>query len=563
MTVSRAHRPGRLRRALARLAYRNPIYTMMIGGRVPSALSVVPPDPWSGDPENGNLLLNNALRSAGETQTFILNFNGLIAPDWTPPAASSVWLEALHGFGWLRDLRAIGGDMARRRARALVLSWLDVYGKWDALAWAPEIAGARIVNWIALHDFFCASADDEFRHRVFDSLVRQTRHLARVVPGRLDGHDLLTALIGMVVGGICLPGQTRVLAEGMRQLERELSRQILADGGHIERNPSVQMTVLRQLIDLRAFLRTGRYAVPEFVQHTIDRMTPALRFFRHCDGALALFNGSREEDPSEVEAVLGHADARGRPLKSALHIGFERLIEGRTLVLFDVGKPPAPGIDRNAHAGTLSIEMSVGKERLIVNCGAHPAESEAWHSALAATAAHSTLVLAETNSSEVLEGGGIGRRPAHVGCERQETDGAALVVGTHNGYATGFGFLHRRRVFLSDNGDDLRGEDVIEPVLGIDPTPQTFVVRFHLHPSVRPDFVANTDQILLTLPSGQCWRLMAAGGAIDINESVYCGSGEEPQRSRQVTITGTAGRQGAVVKWGLRRERKVAAVAPV
>jgi uncharacterized heparinase superfamily protein len=556
MTATRAHRPGRLRRGLARLAYRNPLYTaLVIGGRTPPALAVVPPDPWTGEPRTGASLLNGVYAAAGQAIPFIRQTGGLISPDWRPAAASHGWLKALHGFSWLRDLRAVGGDMARRRARALVLSWLDAHAAWDDLAWSPEIAGARIANWIALHDFFCASADDDFRRQVFDSLARQARHLSRVVPGRLDGHDLLTALFGMAHGGISLPGQSRLLAEAMRQLDRELSRQVLADGGHVERNPSVQLAVLRQLIDLRGALRAGRYAVPEFVQHTIDRMTPALRFFRHCDGGLALFNGGREEDPAVVDAVLGQADARGRPLKSALHVGFERLIAGRTLLLMDVGRPPAPGIDAEAHAGTLSIEVSVGKERLIVNCGAHPAESDAWHAAMAATAAHSTVTIAETNSSEVLEGGGIGRRPTHVGCEREETEGAALVVGSHNGYAPGYGFLHRRRVYLADNGDDLRGEDVIEPVLGLEPVPQTFVVRFHLHPDVRIEMTGNGDQALLHLPSGQSWRLRAAGGTIEVAGSVYCGWGDEPRRTRQVTVTATASRQGAVIKWGLRRER--------
>ena len=64
--------------------------------------------------------------------------------------------------------------------------------------------------------------------------------------------------------------------------------------------------------------------------------------------------------------------------------GFHRLQAGRAIVVCDAGAPPPGrpgdpatglprGADRFAHAGTLSFEMSVGRERLIVNCGAAPA----------------------------------------------------------------------------------------------------------------------------------------------------------------------------------------------
>jgi len=298
--------------------------------------------------------------------------------------------------------------------------------------------------------------------------------------------------------------------------------------------------------------------VPESLQHAIDRMTPTLRFFRHADGGLALFNGGREEDTALVDTVLAQADARGRPLKSAPHTGFERLIAGRTLALLDTGAPPPPGLDRTAHAGTLSMEVSVGKERLIVNCGSHPSQRGRWRAALAGSAAHSTVVIADTNSAEVLESGGLGRRPSHVGCERQESDGAVLVVATHNGYSKGFGFLHRRRVYLADNGEDLRGEDILEPVIGSTPTDQPFAIRFHLHPRVEPLLIQGGAQVELRLPSGNVWRMRATGAVLELAESIYMGSGDEPRRTSQIVMQGQSSPEGITVKWALRRERKAA-----
>ena len=63
--------------------------------------------------------------------------------------------------------------------------------------------------------------------------------------------------------------------------------------------------------------------------------------------------------------------------------------------------------------------MSVGRERLIVNCGAFPAGPAEWRDATRATAAHSTLVIADISSSEIKPIA-LGRRPYVVEVQRQE-----------------------------------------------------------------------------------------------------------------------------------------------
>jgi uncharacterized heparinase superfamily protein len=533
-----------LRRGVRSFAFGNPLYNLTLGGRQVTGLVVVPTDPWPGDAATGHALIQGQFRLAGE----IMDAD---EPVWVQDGAGRPWLAALNGFEWLRDLRAAGGDAARRHARMLVSSWLDRNYGWNSRSWAPDILGARIANWISLHDFYCQSADDAFRARVFDSLARQTRHLSRVGPGPLAGADLIAAVRGLIFGGVALPGGEKALAQGLRLLEQELPRQVLPDGGHIERNPEQHMIVLRHLIDIRAALRCAKAEIPEALQHTIDRMTPALRFFRHVDGTLGLFNGGQEADPAMIEAVLTQADARGRPLKSAPHSGFERLLAGRTLILMDTGRPPPRGLDHEAHAGLLSFEISIGRERMIVNCGAHPARLGPWRAALAATAAHSTITVADTNSAEVLEGGGLGRRPGRITCERLESDGATLVEASHDGYVRAFGLVHRRRLYLSDNGEDLRGEDTLEG-----PGGHNFVLRFHLHPHVQVSLIQNGTAALMRLPSGMGWRLRASGGALGLSESIYLGSGDDVRHSRQITVTGDTVSDRTVVKWALRREKK-------
>ena len=142
---------------------------------------------------------------------------------------------------------------------------------------------------------------------------------------------------------------------------------------------------------------------------------------------------------------------------------------------------------------------------------------------------------------------GLGRRPGHVTAERQEANGAHWLEASHDGYKKGFGAIHRRRLYLAESGEDIRGEDVIEASAG-----QPYAIRFHLHPAVTANVQQDGEAVLLRLPSGG-WRLRAEGALLSLEESVYLG-GAEPRRAEQVVLTGKAdGPQH--VKWAITSVR--------
>jgi uncharacterized heparinase superfamily protein len=397
-------------------------------------------------------------------------------------------------------------------------------------------------------------------------MARQAQHLHRVLPAGLAGAELIAALKGLIAAGACLPGGEAWKRRGLTILERELPRQILADGGHAERSPARHLAVLRDLIDLRATLHKaeidkssalgghsheGQSGVPAALHEAIERMAPALHMFQHGDGGLALFNGACEDEGWRVDMVLQRAGGRRRALKDAPESGFQRLRAGRTTVLVDAGTPPPPGLDSGAHAGTSALELSIGRERLIVNCGAR-ADDPAWRRAQRATAAHSTLVLSDTNSSEVLAGPGLGRRAEITRCRREESEGAAWLEMVHDGYSHGFGQIHRRRLYLTADGGDLRGEDRLDPCRR-SARAAAFAIRFHLHPDVQAGLSQDGAAAILRLPKGGGWRLRAGGAVLGLEPSIYLGHHGEIRRGQQVVLTGHCPAQGVKVKWAIKR----------
>ncbi len=537
---------GDWRYSLGKLLYRSPIYGISLGGSAPDDLALVPPDPWPGDAVRGGAILRGEFCFADETVK-----GDRVA--WQAVGTGDAWRTSLNGFEWLKDLRAVGGDGARRRARALIEDWIDHHDQWHEHGWRPDVLGRRLYAWLGQHDFFCASANDAFRKRCFASITRQARHLSRTLPHGVAGEGRFAAIKALAAAGLCVHGHQSWAQQALELLDDDLAAQILPDGGHASRNPATLMEVLRHLVDLRGVLLAARYDVPQALHGAIERAAPMLRMMRHGDGGLALFNGAGEEQGAAIDMLLAQADARGRTPASAPNTGFERLIAGRTMVVMDVG---APADEETAHAGTLSLEVSVGRARLIVNSGARPGVREPWATAQRATAAHSTLIVDDTNSTELTKTGAARRTPRHVGCRREEAVGNLWLDAAHDGYEANFGLEHRRRLYLSADGDDLRGEDILTRIGDDTLRGRQFVIRFHLHPDVKASLAGDGNVVVLALPGGSVWRLRAAGGTMSLGETVYLGAPERMRRSQQVVIGGEIQPEGetvAEIKWALGR----------
>lgn len=520
--------------------------------KVPDAPARSFRDLWPGDAARGARLLRGEFEVLGTARRLEPAGDG-----WERGTGPITWSAAAHAFVWLRDLRALGTDTARLRARDLAEDWL-IRGAQEDLAQAPEVAAARVSAWLGHWDFLAATAEDNFRKKLLVRLAQDARGVIGSLPAEAMHRGALVTLKGAIAAAVALEEEAW-MARALRFLPGELERQFHPDGGHVERSPQQLLAAVQDLIEIRNLLHGAGINAPPVLSTVLERAGQALRLFRHGDGGLAQFNGTREEGAGLVDLVLTQGQARGRAPLLLEESGFHRLQAGRTLIIADAGVPPPQrardtttdlprGGDRFAHAGTLSFEMSVGRDRVIVNCGAAPAAEAEWRDALRATAAHSALVLADTNSSELREEG-LGRRPDRVEADRHESNGAQWLEASHDGWRKPFGALHRRRLYLAETGDDLRGEDLIEMAEAGAAVPG-FVVRFHLHPGVIATPQMDEVAVLLKLPSSHFWRLRAKGAKVAVEESLYIGGGE-PRRASQIVLSAEPGSD--TVQWAIGR----------
>ncbi len=523
-------------------------------GGYPMKLLAVPPALWRGDAHRGAMATRGVLATSGfELNTQIHSF--------ADARGSNDALGWLHGFAWLGDLATAqdtvtGAPVAER----LVKLWLADGKRYGALIWAPAVAGERLIQWLTHAPLLLSSNDQVYRSAVLTALGRFAKHLHGQADKAPDGLPRLTAIVGLGLAGLMLPGREAAEAKAAGLLGPLLDRHILPDGGFSTRCPEQLHSALRLILTLRAGYKTRGIIPPEGLLRAIDRAVPALQGLVMGDGALANFNGGAALTAQMIDDTLSIAEVAAKPLRNGAHSGFQRLEGGRAVLVMDVGPPPSGLAARTAHAGALSFEFSDGAQRLLINCGGDAARPSAVTGALRdavrRTAAHTALTLAGQDSTLVGADGRLGKGISEVVATRQENELGSWLDGAHDGYGARFGLRHRRRLFLNANGRDLRGEDRLEPCRSVKASgPHRVDIRFHLAPHITAVATQGGSGVALKIPGGAAWMFRAVGAVVAVEDSI-CVSQEGLRKTTQIVLSAAAPAQGASVSWSLRRQAK-------
>ena len=363
----------------------------------------------------------------------------------------------------------------------------------------------------------------------------------------LDGVPRLQVLIALCYASLCLANQARHVRSASKKLSDELQRQILPDGGHVSRNPGALIELLIDLLPLRQTFAARNIAPPPALLNAIDRMMPMLRFFRHGDGSIALFNGMSGTPSDLLATLLAYDDTHGTPMASMPHTGFQRLDAGATILIMDTGPPPPPSLSHDAHAGCLSFELSSGTSRIVINCGMPSTGRDNWRAFARGTSAHSTLTYHDASSCQFVElsamkkflhGAPIVSGPVNVECFREAVANGVLLTTSHDGYVPRFGVAHRRVLMMSSDGSRLDGEDAISRAPGarVRANETDYALRFHLHPSVKASRLSDARGVMLVLPNREVWTFEALDDKVDLEDSVFLAGNDGPRRTAQIVI---------------------------
>ncbi|MEL7679525.1 heparinase II/III family protein [Citromicrobium bathyomarinum] len=469
--------------------------------------------------------------------------------------------RAVHSYLWLRDL---AGSGARPQVEATALRihrlWLDAFatpGKGHA--WEVEAAGRRLLAWLVHAPLILSNK--AVRGRTLAALDKTADWLDSHVTKAPDREAEIHAWAGLVAAGLLLPeGKPRRLyAEA--GLARALGDFVGEDGGVQSRSPLSQMDMLELLTELAACYRSMKIEPPKFVGAVSELLVPPLLAVVHGEGGLGNWQGAGAVASERVSELIGASGVRTRPLKEPRGWGYHRAHAGKTVLQFDAAPPPLARYARSGCASTLAFELSSAGQRLIVNCGGAawaggqvPARIE---QGLRATAAHSTLVLEDVNSTAILIKGKLGAGVGEVEVDRRTVGGtrggATRIEATHDGYAGRFGLNHKRVLVLREDGTELAGEDVLLPASKRGKRGKVgYAIRFHLGPGIVARLSEDRKGAGLALPDGSHWQFRVAGeytGTLSIEDSLFVDGQGRPQPIQQLVLQGMAPRSGGSFAW--------------
>jgi uncharacterized heparinase superfamily protein len=460
----------------------------------------------------------------GPTQFRFLNQTHTlpVKDGWNDGAIEKLWLYNLHYFD---DLNASLSEERIEWHRDLIGRWLLENPPSLGNGWEPYPTSLRIVNWVKWLAMGNAAVPG-----MLESLALQTGWLAKRLEWHLLGNHLFANAKALVFAGLFFEGPQAAtwLTKGVQIITLELPEQVLADGGNFERSPMYHAIFLEDVLDLVNVAVHWRGVVPDDQvstwRETAVKMVDWMVGMAHPDGAIALFNDAAFGIAPEVVELQSYAQRLGIKLGTKLtdggakllhysDSGYVRLQTPAAVALLDVAPIGPDYLPGHAHADTLTFELSVYGQRVVVNGGTSCYGLGLERLRERGTAAHSTVEVAGRDSSEVWGGFRVARRAYPFDLQLQDEAGVLKVACSHDGYTRLPGApVHRREWVIG--ASSLQVSDTVRGGT------HTALARYILHPAVTIVTVGrNTWQ--LTLASGQNVRVVVSAGLGRIEPGSY------------------------------------------
>lgn len=418
------------------------------------------------------------------------------AEDWNSPQHAKLWTYNLHYFD---DLNAVAAREREAWHRAHIQRWITEDPPGCGVGWEPYPLSLRIVNWIKW-SLAGGYLDDNARH----SLAVQVRYLRARLERHLMGNHLFANAKALVFAGCYFDGKEAAgwLRCGMAILARELPEQILPDGGQFERSTMYHALAYEDMLDLgNVGVAFPQVFVPwasevDCWPAVLSRMGHWLAAMCHTDGEIAFFNDAAigiAPPPSDLFAYARRLGYKVPAVKDGVvHLkesGYIRVQRGRAVMLIDVAPVGPDYLPGHAHADTLSFELSLNGQRVIVNSGTSSYAMGPEREWERSTEAHSTVEVDRQNSSEVWAGFRVARRAYPFGVAVHESDVVIEVKAAHDGYQRLSGrSIHRRTWRLNHSGltvmDEVHGHH------------SSAVARYHIHPRISIEAVGEGGQMV-------------------------------------------------------------------
>ena len=306
---------------------------------------------------------------------------------------------------------------------------------------------------------------------------------------------------------------------------------------------------LNNLIEIRNIFLFFNVETSQSFKNHILALTSVLKTYQHADTSLPLFNGCNNNYNKTIEQIFEQEQFVKTKTFTKFKNGIAINKDSKKVIFFDVVQPSNLGLHSELSSGSLAIEISAYGEKIITNCGGSEigGKNPAY---LKYSAAHSTIILDNTNVSEVRESGFIKDYVKKVNFESKDDKNLLILSGTHNGYLINYKKICKRTLFINKEKELLKGEDTIISTKSIIEK-NVYHIRFHLMPEISTTLTENKKNIIIKTKKNNIW-LFKSNKEILIEKSIFV-KDDIAIETNQIVINGITSSLNTKIEWSLEK----------
>lgn len=464
---------------------------------------------------------------------FLNEENQLSKVGWDNSSLSKLWRYNLHYFDCLNQVELENDEVELQNN--IICKWVieNPYG--NGTGWEPYPTSLRIINWIKWH-FKTNGLSDEANLSLWNQVLwlagRPEYHL-------LGNHLFINAkalLFACVFFG--LDEYSSIYRKALKILKEELSEQFLEDGAHFELSPMYHSLAMEDLLDLYQ-LKSGlpsSFPSKEIQEKFLSGMN-WLSYLSYENGELAHFNDCangiaptfKELEDLGKRLGLNWSLMTDYKFKYLQKSGFAVVKDEIIHLIADIGDIGPDYLPGHAHADTLSFELAIKGQRVIVNSGTGEYGLSDERLRQRGTSAHSTIELDSKSSSEVWSGFRVAQRARVKDVEIIDEAKKLEFSALHDGYTRHASKpLHKRKWKVNDG--------CIEIVDEVNGSQNSVQLRFYLHPDILIDML---DGYILLSTSLEKLAKIRTVQKVQIVNTTYHDKFGSTQMNKCLLVSGT------------------------
>ena len=454
--------------------------------------------------------------------------------------------KSVHSFDFLNFSNRLGGNIGINLSKKAIFGWYKLNKNKLGFPWIEDLSSKRLINLLYNYEYI-SSASKEDDKKKLDFIIYF--HIQRILfdfnskkISEFTSYDLKAYLLSCSL-------LKKINETEIDYIKYIVDNQIDKIGMHKSYNFLEHSKFINNLSEIKNILLFSKSNKSNVFDEVILKMTSILNEYFHLDGSLALFNGTNNVYTINIYKSLNKENYLKKREFSNINNGVAFYSDKNKKIFFDVVQPNSDMISSNLSAGTLSIELSGFGEKIVTNCGA----SESFGKNpeyLRFSAAHSTIILQNTNISEIKEDNPHIKFPQSVIFRKEVNNQEEIFEGSHNGYLRKFNKIIKRKLVIYKNKNKVRGEDSFISYKGIG-NRLIYHIRFHLANEMVLNFTNNKKSIILKTKMNNIW-LFKSDTKLVIEDSISVDN-NITKPTKQIVIKGVLSEKKIIEKWSLEK----------